>query len=379
MYQQIASAYFPSQVFFGFGSIASLSNILGSRRSRNNLLVTDAAVADTQFGQEVRQLLESHSDQFFLVLAPPGEPTRAQIETLHQQVEGLPCSHIIALGGGSSIDAAKLLAVLSGSPLTLDDLLGGNVQISGKLPLTAIPTTAGTGSEATPNAIVTLPERQVKQGIVHPYLVPDYVVLDPDATRTLPKHVAASTGIDALAHVMECFLSRKANPVSDTFAARGISLVFSSLLRAYNDPDDQEARSSMLLASFMGGSAIASSGTTAVHALAYPLGGRFNIPHGLANALLLAPVCFFNQDAMMPRLKEIDRMLASGGDDTPVLERLTLLVRSLNIPSRLRQLEIPEEALVSLARDAAAITRLLDNNPKPIGEADILGIYESIW
>ena len=182
-----------------------------------------------------------------------------------------------------------------------------------------IPTTCGTGSEATCNAIVAIPEENSKKGIVTSALIPDEVILDVDMIAHLPKAIVAATGVDALAHCVECYIGRKATMLSNTYALAGVSLIFSSLERAYGNPDDMDAKMRMMLGAFYGGVAITGSGTTAVHALSYPLGGKYHIPHGVSNAILFAKVMAFNRDACMGRMGElcdaINPTMADENDD----------------------------------------------------------------
>lgn len=197
---------------------------------------------------------------------------------------------LIGIGGGSVLDGVKLLSVMRTNDSSIRDMLGVNLVTKLGLPTILIPTTSGTGSEVTANAIVTIPEDELKVGVVSEYLLPALAVLDPELTISLPPKLTASTGMDAFTHAFESFISNKANPISDVFAAEAMRMIASSLVDAYENGYSLEARESMLLGSMYGGMALSSSGTAAVHALAYPLGGKFGIPHGVANAMLLPHV-----------------------------------------------------------------------------------------
>jgi len=249
-----------------------------------------------------------------------------------------------------------------------------------------IATTAGTGSEATPNAIVTIPEQGLKVGIVSRNFMADYVILDPMLTVKLPPAITASTGIDALAHAIECFISKKANPFSDMLALTAIRLICSSIKTAYTTGENLQARHNMILGSFYGGMCIASSGTTAVHALSYPLGGRYKIPHGVSNAMLLAHVMEFNKDLIVDKLSRVAFEMeievgAASKDEVAdkVIEGLHSLVRELNIPSDLRQYGVGKKDIDTLVEEASKVTRLLDNNPKVLSRNDMEKIYKKLF
>ena len=247
-----------------------------------------------------------------------------------------------------------------------------------------IPTTAGTGSEATQNAIFLVPEEESKVGIVSSMMVPDWAILDPRLTVGLPPAITAATGMDALCHAMECYISKKANPLSDTYALRAISLIARSLLKAYRDGTDIDARHDMLLAALFGGMCIASSSTTAVHALAYPLGGKYHIPHGLSNAILLPYVMQFNLDATVEKFRDIAQAmgldivgLSAEAAAEAMIESLFTLLDDLKIKESLKLKErgITVADIEVMVDGAAKVTRLLNNNPKPMSREDMRGIY----
>jgi alcohol dehydrogenase class IV len=248
-----------------------------------------------------------------------------------------------------------------------------------------IPTTAGTGAEVTPNAIVAVPERQLKIGVVSPAMVPDHVVLDPFMVKTLPRALAAATGIDALAHCLECYTGNKANTLSDLYAAEGLDLILNNILPACGK-DSIEAKNRMQLAACYGGLAITASGTTAVHALSYPLGGRYHIPHGVSNAMLLVPVMRFNAPACQDRLAAAyDRCVHTPeGRKTDaekseyLLAWLERLVKELDIPVSLAPWGVTEQDVDSLARSAMEVGRLLSNNRREVTIDDAKTLYREI-
>jgi alcohol dehydrogenase class IV len=315
----------------------------------------------------------------------PPEPEAEQVEALFETLSGTDYALVVGVGGGSVLDSAKLFAALLADNPSINELVAG-ASLGRRGPTTLmIPTTAGTGSEATQNAIVSVPAEKRKVGIVSQHLVPDVVILDPEMTRSLPPKMTAATGIDALCHAIECFYSNKANPFSDMLALESIKLIFKSLLSAYRQPSDRGAREDMLLAAYYGGMCIATSGTTAVHALSYPLGGIYHVPHGVSNAILLAPVLRYNMDHIIDALNRVAEVipldtanLSKEEIALEVIAKIEALIRAVEIPEKISQLGIAAPDLEALVDSAAKVTRLLNNNPKPMSKADIKAVYESI-
>jgi alcohol dehydrogenase len=275
--------------------------------------------------------------------------------------------------------------VMMNNDYDIADMIGNDKIKNRGIPSILVPTTAGTGSEATQNAIVMIPEQESKAGVISGRLLPDCVILDHGLTLGLPPAITASTGMDALTHALECYISKKANPLSDTYALRAVSLIFNSIQKAYDNGRDLAARRDMLIGAYYGGMSIAASGTAAVHALAYPLGGRYRIPHGVSNAILLAYVMEFNMDVIEEKLKEA--AVASGicgiGETQTkaaemIIKDLHKLTRELEIPSSLRAFDIGEKDIDELAEAALKVKRLLDNNPKEMKKEDMIDIYRKI-
>jgi alcohol dehydrogenase len=381
----------PSALRFGAGSIASVPEIVDNlaKESRGTavsgavLVLSDKGLASTGAPAKLAEALARAGKRAIVVDTVPPEPTDANLDAIAKTIKSEKLGVIVALGGGSVMDAAKILSVLGATDLKTADLADKGVPLPGS-PCVMIPTTAGTGAEATPNAIVLFPERKLKIGIVSPYFVPDCVVLDPELTLGLPKKLTASTGIDAFCHLLECFLGKKANVYSDTLAREGMRLLASALPAAYANGADIEARSAAMLAAYYGGACIAASGTNAVHALSYPLGGTYRIPHGVANAILLVPVMSFQKTRIASRLAEAARAIGlqyKGGDAAAadaLVEFLRSLVARLEIPTSLHDLGVPLDALDDLAAAAFGVRRLLDNNPIELSLKDIRAIYESV-
>jgi alcohol dehydrogenase class IV len=310
------------------------------------------------------------------------EPTAANITEIHRQTAGENYDVLMGFGGGSVMDATKLVAVLRTNSLKVEEMLGVNLVAKPGIPTVLIPTTAGTGSEATPNAIVTLPEQELKVGVVSRYLLPALVLIDPLVTVGLPPFVTAFTGMDAFIHSFESFISTKANPLSDLFALEGMRLVSRNILLAYRQADNLQAREAMMLGALYGGMAITAAGTAAVHALAYPLGGKFNIPHGVSNSMLLPHVTEFNADAIQPSMAEVAKAMGVHGDGSTagaaVIGCIQEWIADLGIPQNLADYGVEEKDIDGLARAALKVTRLLVNNPKVLSHQDIAGIYRRL-
>jgi alcohol dehydrogenase class IV len=294
---------------------------------------------------------------------------------------------ILAIGGGSSMDVAKAAALIAGSGGTLAETYGVGKARGPRLPLVLAPTTAGTGSEVTPIAILTTGAAE-KMGISSPLLLPDMAVLDADLTVGLPPAVTAATGIDAMVHAIESYASASPNnnPISRNLAREALRLLGRHIRTAVFNGADREARGGMLLGSMLAGQAFANSPVAAVHALAYPIGGHFHVPHGLSNALVLPHVLRFNLPAAASLYAEIAADAFPALADIPGADRagafadsLAALAAELGLPTRLRDVGIEETALPRLAADAMRQTRLLVNNPRPLEEADALAIYRAAF
>lgn len=385
MFKGIYSLQIPGKVIAGVDSIESLKDIIKNEKVEKALIITDKGVWNAGLVEKPIEILKSCGCNIEVINNTPPEPEVSQIEEIFKSVKSMECKMIIGIGGGSSMDTAKIISVLMTNDSSIREILGTDRIKNKGIPTLMIPTTAGTGAEATPNAIVLVPEEKLKVGIVSSKLIPDYVILDPSLTVKLPPAITANTGMDALIHAMECYISLKANPFSDTFALRAIKLISGSIRRAYNSGEDMDARHDMLIGSFYGGVCIAASGTAAVHALSYPLGSMYRIPHGLSNAILLPYVMEFNMDAAIEKYR--DMAIAMGIDVNglsseqaaqKMVESLYDLTRDLNIKSPLKEMNISERELDEIVESASKVTRLLDNNPKKLSSEDIKMIYKKI-
>ncbi|SDF70714.1 iron-containing alcohol dehydrogenase [Sporomusa acidovorans] len=374
------------KIIAGAGSIAQIADVVASFEAKNIVIITDQGVWDSGLVEKPKTILEAAGINVHVIHDTPPEPTVDQVNAICQATKAFACQMIIGIGGGSSIDTAKIVSVLFTNDVILRELVNGKAQLKRKgIPTLMIPTTAGTGAEATPNAIVLVPEEELKIGIVNEKMVSDSVILDPELTINLPKHITANTGMDALCHAIECYISKKANPLSDTFAIKAITLISRSIRTAYNDGSNLAAREDMLLGAMFGGISIATSSTTAVHALSYPLGGKYHIPHGLSNAILLPDVMKFNLDVCEEKFADI--AIAMGIDvkgctardaAKKMINNLYFMIKDLEIKCDLRAKGINEESLEDMIEAAAKVTRLLNNNPKIVTKDDMRMIYKKL-
>jgi alcohol dehydrogenase len=293
---------------------------------------------------------------------------------------------VLGLGGGSSMDVAKLIAVLAPQQQqALGEMYGVNKIAVARLPLVQMPTTAGTGSEVTAVSIVTVGEAK-KMGVVAPQLIADLAVLDAELTLGLPVAATAATGVDAMVHAIEAYTSAHLkNPVSDMLAVKALDLLSRNLLPACENGGNRDAREAMLLGATFAGQAFANSPVAAVHALAYPIGGIYHVPHGLSNALVLPHVLRFNAEAAAPLYAELAEVVMpglTGSDESKtqaLIERLEQMIAATAIPARLRDVGIEQSGLARMASDAMLQTRLLVNNPRPVSEADAMAIYTAAF
>ncbi|MFY0639291.1 iron-containing alcohol dehydrogenase [Maricaulis maris] len=286
---------------------------------------------------------------------------------------------VIGFGGGSSMDTAKLVALLLGCDQPLADMYGVNQVKGARLPLILMPTTAGTGSEVTPISVVTVGETS-KMGVNDPVLYGDLAVLDAELTLGLPRHVTAATGIDAMVHGIEAYTSAiEKNPVSDALALAGLKKLHGAIERACLDGSDIEAREDMLLGALLTGQAFANAPVGAVHALAYPLGGIFHVPHGLSNSLMLPPVLRYNATSAEPLYTQLAAHLDLAGASTDALvTEMERIADVVGIETRLTQVGVSHNDLPRLAEDAMKVERLLKNNPRPMTLEAAQACYEAV-
>ena len=358
--------------------LGALARSLGIERL---LVVTDAGIAGSGIMDVALQSLSQAGiavDVYQGVLADPPESI---VEAALQQAKQMQANGVCGFGGGSSMDVAKLVALLAATGEDLSAVYGVGNATGQRLPLIQVPTTAGTGSEVTPIAIVTTGET-TKQGVVAPQLLPDLALLDADLTLGLPPHVTAATGVDAMVHAIESYTSKiKKNPYSDMLAKEALRLLSANLVHGVENGSDRTARSNMLLGAMMAGQAFANAPVAAVHALAYPLGGHYHISHGLSNSLVLPSVLRFNAPSCDALYGELARVINPNLPATAeaLIHEMEGLIAQVKLPKTLAEANVPQQDLPMLAKDAMLQQRLLVNNPREVSEAEALAIYEQAY
>ncbi|MCU0579500.1 MAG: iron-containing alcohol dehydrogenase [Desulfobacterota bacterium] len=374
------------EVIFGRGAVSRLPELAGRYGKGPVLVALDPYFSRSVLKERVARELKAAgiAAVFFDQIEAEPDPRSAEAGARTARRKG--CNLVIGIGGGSALDTAKGLAILAGNPGKVTDYVGLDRVPGPGLPTILVPTTAGTGSEVTFTAVFTSRKTKSKGGINSRFLYPAVALLDPDLTLSLPPAVTAQTGMDALTHAMEAYTSNKANPLSDLVALKAVALIGGSLKRAVQKGSDLEARENMLLGSLLAGLALANAGVTAVHAMAYPLGALFNIPHGLANAVLLPYVLEFNRSACPERFARLGALLAGTGEASTAeqgarqcVRKVVRLSRAIGIPEKLSDLKIPRKAIPQMAPAALKVARPIENNPRPITEEDIAALYRKMY
>ena len=375
-------------IVFEPGAARRLGGIAGARLGRSVLFVTDPGLRRLGLCDAAIASLEAGGIAVAVFDAVEADPSRKTLEKAVEVGLSAGATGVAGFGGGSSLDVAKLAALLLGSDEDLDEAWGVGQAKGPRLPLVLVPTTAGTGSEVTPVSIITVGEEE-KRGVSSAIILPDIAILDAELTLGLPPAITAATGIDAMVHAIEAYASKNANnnPLSRMLAKEALRLLGANIETAVSDGKNVEARAAMLLGAMLAGQAFANSPVAAVHALAYPIGGTFHIPHGLSNALVLPHVLRFNApDAAhlyaqiaadaFPHLENEESVQSRCAT---FIEELAALSRRVGLQPRLRDVGIPGDALAKMAADAMKQQRLLVNNPREVTEADALAIYHAAW
>lgn len=377
----------PHAVYSGENAIENITTILKTSGSKRVAMFTDKGIENAGLFTLPEEAVKASGADYYVLDNLPAEPSYLAVQELVDQFKESGADIIVACGGGSVMDAAKLASVLVTDEYGVKELLDTPGLAKKCAPIILIPTTAGTGAEVTPNAIVAVPEKELKVGIVNENMIADYVILDARMIKDVPRKIAAATGVDALAHCIECFTGNKANPFSDLYALEGLDLILNNIEKACDDPEAMPEKNRMQIAAYYGGLAITASGTTAVHALSYPLGGKYHIAHGISNAILLAPVMRFNEPACSERLAiaydrcchdEIKNCKTNDEKSAWIIARLESIVKHLDIPTSLKEFGVPETDLDGLVDAGMQVQRLLVNNPRSLTPQDARAIYMQI-
>lgn len=371
------------EIVFRAGATQELGAIVAGRFARP-IFITDKGLVDAGRVAPAAASLEKAGLDVLLYDDVEADPPAAKVKAAIEAARSHKADGVIGFGGGSSMDTAKVVAVLLNAEETLEAIYGTDQVRGPRAPLILAPTTAGTGSEVTPISVITT-EADEKMGIVDRALYADLAVLDPDLTLGLPRAVTAATGIDAMVHAIEAYTNiHKKNPVSDALAREALRLLAGNIVTACEKPNDRAAREAMLLGAMLAGQAFANSPVAAVHALAYPLGGRFHIPHGLSNSLMLEPVLRFNAEKAAPLYAALAGAVGASERGLDIdrcdafIRKVVEIVAATGVERRLSALHISHNDLPRLAEDAVKIERLLQNNPRPVAYDDALAMYQSV-
>ncbi|MDY6852102.1 MAG: iron-containing alcohol dehydrogenase [Thermodesulfobacteriota bacterium] len=370
---------------FGSGALARLGTE-AALFGRKALLVLDPALSEAGLEDNIIGSLSSGGVDFSLFQDFVQEPEPSEADDAAKAAGDNGCDLVIGVGGGSAMDLAKAAAVLATNDGKAEDYIGVELVPRPGLPTIIVPTTAGTGSEVTWTSVFTNRAKKAKGGINSPYLFPNLALLDPELTLSLPPHLTASTGMDALCHAIESYTSVKANPMSDLAALEAIGLIAENLPLAVADGRNIEARENMLLGSLLAGLGLANAGVTAVHALSYPLGAVFGIPHGLANAMLLPHVMAFNSLGNPSKFADVAEVMGEDITDLNLREAANMaalsvfeLMDDIGMPEGLELLDIPDDCFEELAETALALGRVMENNPRIMNLEDAVMIYEEAY
>ena len=381
----------PGAICSGENAMDTLGEIVGDKYKKIALF-TDQGIVRAGVIDKPLSLLQKTGAQILVLDELPSEPAWEAAQEIADRCLEFGAELIVAVGGGSVMDVAKLASVLGGENVSVKALLSNSGLCQKRIPTVMVPTTAGTGAEATPNCILAVPEKELKMGIVSEEMMADYVILDREPKQGPPPAIAAATGVDALCHALECYTSKKATPFSDLFAMEALRLIIPNIEKACMDTSALEEKEKMLLASFYAGAAITASGTTGVHALSYPLGGKYHIPHGTANAIMLLPVMKYNAPCCQEEFAQIyDACLSSDGEEDTserkkdlsegekaerVLGWLEELLKKLPLELSLEKYGIGEEELETLVRSGMEVQRLLVNNKREITAQAARDLYQ---
>jgi alcohol dehydrogenase class IV len=366
------------------GASQRIGALMDSLGCSSILLVTDSGIVNAGLLRAALADLANHRIKVTLFTGVVADPPAQVVHAAVEAVKTAAADGVLSIGGGSSMDVAKLAALLAASGEPLEDIYGVGNAKGPRLPLVLAPTTAGTGSEVTPISIITTGEGE-KKGVVSPLLLPDWAVLDADLTLGLPRATTAATGIDAMVHAIEANTSKRLkNVVSDCLAREALALLSGNIREVYCNGDNRQARQAMLIGSMLAGMAFANAPVAAVHALAYPVGARFHVAHGLSNSLVLPEVLRFNAPVAKSLYAELASIIvpdARGDADARTAALVTYLATlsaDLGLPTRLREVGIRQEHIGQLAEDAMKQTRLLVNNPREVTLRDASEIYGAV-
>jgi len=383
MDNKVMSLRSPHLILAGFGAVERLGQEAKGIRATRALVVTDRGVIDSGIGKRIKDLLEKEGIGVQFYDRVLSDPDVACFESCLGEAGKGKFDLIVGVGGGSSMDIASISSVMLTNPGNVYDYFGVNLVKNPGVPTILIPTTAGTGAEVTPNAILTDTMEHLKKAVVSPYILPRVAIIDPMLTVSMPPSVTSSSGIDALTHAVESYTSNNATFLTDLYAKEAMILIGRSLRTAVANGNNLEARYDMAIGSLYAGISLANAGVTAVHALAYPLGGTYNVAHGIANGLLLPYVMEFNVLGNIAKFARIAQLLGEKVEHLSLLEQayqapkaVRALYQDLKIPQSLTELKVPRDGIPAMAKAAMNVTRLMANNPRTMTVQDVEKIYQ---
>ena len=374
------------KIVFGCGSFASLAAAIRELGASRPLVVVDRPLAKTGMAGKVSAMLDGEGMRCTLFDRVEGEPPLELADEGTKAAGKAKADCVVGIGGGSAMDTAKAIAVLATNRAKAVDFLGLNKIPAPGLPKIMVPTTAGTGSEVTFTSVFIRKDLKKKEGMNSPYLYPEVALLDPELTLTLPPEATASTGLDALCHAIESYTSIIASPMSEMVSLEAIGLIAENLRTCVHNGSNLKAREAMLLGSLYGGLGLANAGVTAVHSLSYPLGGRYGVPHGLANTILLPHVMSFNLPGALEKFALVAEAMGEAVEDLPVreaaylaVEAVEALIEDCGITKTLEDFGVSQDDFPEMAKAAMTVARPLANNPRKMTPEDAVEIYKGAF
>ena len=367
------------EIFSGADAAAAFGRVLSQIGARRVFIVTGPHVSRSAGFAALKAIAADDGRSVEVFSETSADPSLQLVEEMGAKARAFAADCVVGIGGGSPLDAAKIVSILASHELRAASLVGNELCPRRSVPLLMVPTTAGTASEVTIYSILTDTEAQMKAAVCSRQIVPDYAFLIPEMTFSMPASVTAATGIDALCHATESHLSLRRNPYSDVMGLKAVSLISRNLLTAQREPDNAEAREAMLMGSLFAGLAFGNASVTAVHAFAYPLGGMHHVPHGLANALMFAPVFRHNMAGNEERMAALAEAMTGLRDASALIPAVQQLKHQLGMPMSLKEAGIPETDLEPMSVSVMTVTRLLSVNPNPISLDDARRIYREAY
>lgn len=373
----------PGKIVFGEDTIAEfIQDCISQNVTRLYILTIEPLLPRVE---EMLDVLKKDNVEALVDVSVTAEPSFQEFETILSKAKAFKSDGVVGIGGGSVMDTAKFLAAQIKNTQSSFDVIGIGLLKERRTWLACLPTTSGTGSEVSPNAIFLDERDGGKKGVISPFLVPDGAYIDPILSVGVPKSVTAATGIDALTHCLEAYTNKFSHPMVDLLALEGIRLIAQNLQKACDDGNDMEARAKVALGSVYGGMCLGPVNTAAVHALAYPLGSMFKVPHGLSNALMLPSVINFTMSAASERYAEVALALGAEKRDTleetakAGVEELKAIMKGCDMPAGLSAIDVPKESIAQMAKEAMKVQRLLKNNLREVTEEDAVAIYNEAY